>query len=86
MVRPMALISDQLLADGAMIDGCLSMADGVIVVIDAAPHPDALVFDCRGLPVAPALVDMHGDAFERQVAPRPAVHFPLDAALLDTDR
>jgi alpha-D-ribose 1-methylphosphonate 5-triphosphate diphosphatase len=82
----MALISDQLLADGAMIDGCLSMADGVIVVIDAAPHPDALVFDCRGLPVAPALVDMHGDAFERQVAPRPAVHFPLDAAVLDTDR
>lgn len=42
--------------------------------------------DATGLVLAPALVDLHGDAFERQVSPRPDVYFPLDAALLDTDR
>ena len=34
----------------------------------------------------PGIVDIHGDAFERQIMPRPGVHFPLDVALLDTDR
>ncbi len=42
--------------------------------------------DARGLILAPALVDLHGDAFERQLMPRPGVHFPLDAALMETDR
>ncbi|MEM8753043.1 MAG: alpha-D-ribose 1-methylphosphonate 5-triphosphate diphosphatase [Pseudomonadota bacterium] len=42
--------------------------------------------DARGLILAPALIDVHGDAFERQLMPRPGVHFPTEAALLDTDR
>ncbi len=44
------------------------------------------VLDASGLLVLPAIVDIHGDAFERQIMPRPGVHFPLDVALLDTDR
>ncbi|MEL7515972.1 MAG: alpha-D-ribose 1-methylphosphonate 5-triphosphate diphosphatase [Pseudomonadota bacterium] len=43
-------------------------------------------FDGRGLYLAPALVDIHGDAFERQIMPRPGVFFPLDGAVLETDR
>ena len=42
--------------------------------------------DCRGLILAPALVDIHGDAFERQIMPRPGVFTPIDVALLETDR
>jgi hypothetical protein len=38
--------------------------------------------DARGLLVLPGIVDVHGDAFERQVMPRPRVAFPLDIALL----
>ena len=34
----------------------------------------------------PGIVDVHGDAFERQVMPRPGVTFDLVTALLDTDR
>jgi alpha-D-ribose 1-methylphosphonate 5-triphosphate diphosphatase len=34
----------------------------------------------------PGIVDLHGDAFERQLMPRPQVHFPPDIALIDTDR
>src|SRR5499433_835958 len=42
--------------------------------------------DARGLMVLPGIVDLHGDAFERQMMPRPGVDFPVDVALLDSDR
>lgn len=42
--------------------------------------------DASGCVVLPGIVDFHGDAFERQIMPRPGVRFPLDVALLDTDR
>lgn len=46
----------------------------------------ALEINAEGLIVAPGLVDIHGDAFERQIMPRSGVFFPLDIALIDTDR
>lgn len=42
--------------------------------------------DARGCVVLPGIVDFHGDAFERQIMPRPGVRFPLEVALLETDR
>ena len=42
--------------------------------------------DARGLLVLPGIVDLHGDAFERQMMPRPGVDFPIDVALVDSDR
>ncbi|MYE02924.1 MAG: alpha-D-ribose 1-methylphosphonate 5-triphosphate diphosphatase [Alphaproteobacteria bacterium] len=60
----------------------LAVADGRIV--DAVHGGETL--DASGLLVLPGMVDIHGDAFERQIMPRPGVHFPLDVALLDSDR
>ncbi|MDI1263993.1 MAG: alpha-D-ribose 1-methylphosphonate 5-triphosphate diphosphatase, partial [bacterium] len=45
-----------------------------------------LDIDAEGLLVLPGIVDLHGDAFERQMMPRPGVDFPLDVALIDSDR
>lgn len=59
--------------------------DGTITEIGTS-DPGEIEIDGRGLFLAPALIDVHGDAFERQVMPRPNVFFPMDAALLDTDR
>jgi alpha-D-ribose 1-methylphosphonate 5-triphosphate diphosphatase len=42
--------------------------------------------DAGGLLVLPGIVDLHGDAFERQMMPRPGVDFPIDVALVDSDR
>ena len=42
--------------------------------------------DACGKILAPALIDVHGDAFERQVMPRPGVFFPVETAVLETDR
>ena len=44
------------------------------------------VIDASGLLVLPGIVDIHGDAFERQMMPRPGVGFPIDVALLESDR
>jgi alpha-D-ribose 1-methylphosphonate 5-triphosphate diphosphatase len=45
-----------------------------------------LRLDSHGLIALPGIVDMHGDAFERQMMPRPGVDFPVDVALVDSDR
>ena len=42
--------------------------------------------DASGCLVLPGIVDIHGDAFERQIMPRPRTMFPLDIAMLETDR
>ncbi len=42
--------------------------------------------DARGLLVLPGIVDIHGDAFERLIAPRPAAPFDPAFAFLDADR
>ncbi|MGC9371580.1 MAG: alpha-D-ribose 1-methylphosphonate 5-triphosphate diphosphatase [Paracoccaceae bacterium] len=50
------------------------------------PADGARRIDAGGMVLAPAMVDIHGDAFERQVMPRPNVFFPVEAAALETDR
>ncbi|MDX2158684.1 MAG: alpha-D-ribose 1-methylphosphonate 5-triphosphate diphosphatase [Hyphomicrobiaceae bacterium] len=56
-------------------------------ILGLDPSADSrLVIDARGLLVLPGLVDVHGDAFERQLMPRPGVGIDLDIALIETDR
>ncbi|KUP95067.1 alpha-D-ribose 1-methylphosphonate 5-triphosphate diphosphatase [Tritonibacter horizontis] len=62
----------------------VTIAEGRIAEIGGPLQGE--VVDARGLVLAPALIDVHGDAFERQLMPRPGVYFPTGAALLDTDR
>lgn len=71
------------LTDG-ITDTTVTIEDGTIVDIGGPVQGD--VIDARGLILAPALIDVHGDAFERQLMPRPGVFFPIEAAVLDTDR
>lgn len=72
-----------LLPEGEVITDVL-LEDGRIAAIGTGPR-DAASFDARGLVVAPGIVDIHGDAFERQLQPRPGVDFPADIALADTE-
>jgi len=61
------------------------LENGLISALDG-PRDGARVIDGRGMVLAPAMVDIHGDAFERQLMPRPGVMIPTEAALLETDR
>ncbi|MCA3555344.1 alpha-D-ribose 1-methylphosphonate 5-triphosphate diphosphatase [Aestuariivirga sp.] len=51
-----------------------------------APGGGAGGIDAAGCLVLPGIVDIHGDAFERQIMPRPKTMFPLDMAMRETDR
>ena len=70
-----------MLLGGELREGALGIADGHIT----QPGPAARSIDARGLLVLPGIVDLHGDAFERQIQPRPGVGFPLPLALADTE-
>jgi alpha-D-ribose 1-methylphosphonate 5-triphosphate diphosphatase len=72
-----------LLPDGEQTTDLL-LADGRIAAIGTAEHRGP-TFDARGLLVLPGIVDIHGDAFERQLQPRPGVDFPPHIALADTE-
>ena len=63
--------------------GDLVLADGRIA--ERAPA-GARRFDATGLVLAPGICDVHGDGFERNLLPRPGVMFPVDVALIETDR
>lgn len=64
----------------------LTTDDALIAALDAAAPRAALRLDASGLLVLPGIVDIHGDAFERHIMPRPGVSFPIDLALRDADR
>jgi alpha-D-ribose 1-methylphosphonate 5-triphosphate diphosphatase len=59
--------------------------DGRITGLDVA-RDGATIVPGKGRILAPAFVDVHGDAFERQLMPRPGVMVPVEAAMLETDR
>ncbi len=67
--------------------GHLGIHDGKLGTLDpAAPPCRAQYLDAGNLLVLPGIVDLHGDAFERAVMPRPGVTFPYEGALHDVDR
>jgi len=61
----------------------VTLEDGRIAGVDR--RGSGAEFDARGLLVLPGIVDIHGDAFERQLQPRPGVGFAADIALHDTE-
>ncbi|EDQ31854.1 Metal-dependent hydrolase involved in phosphonate metabolism [Hoeflea phototrophica DFL-43] len=69
---------------GEIAETSVTIADGKIAEIGGPAQGETI--DARGLILAPALIDVHGDAFERQLMPRTGVYFPLEPAVLETDR
>ena len=75
------ITNGQVLRDGALVRCDLGIADGLV----AAPGPARRSIDAAGLLVLPGIVDLHGDAFERQIQPRPGVAFPMRLAVAETE-
>ena len=71
---------------GELAEASLAIANGKIAGVGVAGRRASLQIDARGLLALPGIVDIHGDAFERQMMPRPGVDFPVDVALIDSDR
>ncbi len=82
-----AVINGRVLVDGLEEPQATTVtwSDGRIESIGAAPAPDAVVIDAGGALVAPGIVDLHGDAFERSLMPRGGVWLPMTLALAEND-
>jgi alpha-D-ribose 1-methylphosphonate 5-triphosphate diphosphatase len=76
----------QALIGGEFVETSLCIAGRDIVAVDSAADRGSAGIDASGLKVLPGIIDLHGDAFERQMMPRPGVDFPIDVALVDSDR
>ncbi len=72
----------RVVADGRAEARDLGLADGRVAEASAS---GARVFDATGLLLAPGIVDLHGDGFERVLMPRLGVQVDLATALLETD-
>jgi alpha-D-ribose 1-methylphosphonate 5-triphosphate diphosphatase len=81
------ITNGKVLRDGAIEQACVRIdpADGCIATV-GGENGTAQTIDATGLLVLPGIVDIHGDAFERQMMPRPGVHVATDIALIDSDR
>ncbi|MBU8546977.1 MULTISPECIES: alpha-D-ribose 1-methylphosphonate 5-triphosphate diphosphatase [Roseomonadaceae] len=69
------------LLDGALRKAPVALADGLVA--EGVPE-GARRFDAEGLLVLPGLVDVHGDAHERQMQPRPGIGFPHALGMRDS--
>ncbi len=83
----MRIQGGQVLAGGQWVaaDVDIDQAAGLIDAI-GKDGGNGRCFDARGLHVLPGIVDIHADAFERQLMPRPGVGFPIDVALMESDQ
>tara|TARA_E500000081_G_scaffold13013_1_gene15838 strand:+ start:85 stop:1302 length:1218 start_codon:yes stop_codon:yes gene_type:complete len=77
-------VGAQVYLPGEIANTTVTVADGVIVEIGGQVLGSEI--SAHGKILAPAIIDVHGDAFERQLMPRPGVYFPIEVALIDTDR
>ncbi|MEP6841827.1 MAG: alpha-D-ribose 1-methylphosphonate 5-triphosphate diphosphatase [Bradyrhizobium sp.] len=82
----MSIEGGRALLGSQIVDASLRIAGREIAAVGSDHGHSSLTIDADGLLVLPGIVDLHGDAFERQMMPRPGVDFPVDVALVDSDR
>ncbi|MGK7940636.1 MAG: alpha-D-ribose 1-methylphosphonate 5-triphosphate diphosphatase [Crocosphaera sp.] len=78
--------TDILTPDGWVKNGTVIIKNGQFLAIDKTITDKLPTIDAKGLLMLPGIVDIHGDAFERAIAPRPGSHFPLNMGILENDR
>ena len=72
--------------DGTLQVRDLSIAGAVIADEDRRGLASRDTIDCSGLTILPGIIDVHGDAFEREIEPRPGVAIDHRIALGAVDR
>jgi alpha-D-ribose 1-methylphosphonate 5-triphosphate diphosphatase len=74
-----------ILPDQEVADGDVTIDDGRLAAICGAGG-GARELDCEGCLLLPGLIDLHCDALEKEVEPRPRALFPLPMAVAQADR
>ncbi len=76
----------RLVLSDRVLDGDLAVESGRIAVIAPRLPPAERDLDAAGRLVLPGLVDLHGDALEKEAEPRPGVFLPSPFAVAQADR
>lgn len=77
------------LPDRVLAGASVRIAGGQIAAIREQrikPFPGETILDAEGRWLLPGLVDIHCDAIEKEVQPRPTVRLPFELALMEIDR
>jgi alpha-D-ribose 1-methylphosphonate 5-triphosphate diphosphatase len=72
--------------DGIIEEGSLRVENGKITEIGQSPLSGLREVDVRGNYLFPGFVDMHSDAIEKGIEPRPNTFFPVDIAVFELDK
>jgi alpha-D-ribose 1-methylphosphonate 5-triphosphate diphosphatase len=83
-VEDLRLSGGQILRGDTLVQDDLAILDGRLASAGTLAHLPRV--DLSGYLILPGIIDLHGDAFERHLAPRPSAHFPTDIALRSVDR
>ena len=81
--NPWTITNGMYLDEGQWVSDSLKFRDGRV---SDQTNTSPLTFNAEGLYLLPGIVDLHGDAFERNISPRPGVFFDVETALLETDK
>ncbi len=84
LLQNMRFSGMQILRDDALVSGDLAIVAGHLS--DQRQGPQDRHIDLSGYWVLPGIIDLHGDAFERHLAPRPTAPFPSHIGLQSVDR
>ena len=68
-----------------VIHGSLVVRDGLVIAIGSGPTASAGAFDFAGDYLLPGLIELHTDNLEKNLMPRPKVHWPTLPAVLAHD-
>ncbi len=74
------------LADRILEQASLLIEDGYITAINLSDSKVEQSIDLGNRYLVPGLIDLHADALEKDIEPRPNVHFPLEFAIAQADK
>ncbi|MEO1691873.1 MAG: alpha-D-ribose 1-methylphosphonate 5-triphosphate diphosphatase, partial [Cyanobacteria bacterium J06631_6] len=78
--------ADVLTPTGWIRNACVVIENGKFLSVDTSCSQSLPTTVAEGLWMLPGIVDIHGDSFERAIAPRPGVRFPIEMAMSENDR
>lgn len=81
LTRARIVLENEVLENASLI-----IENGQITAIDPVSGAGAKEIDLQGKLLMPGMIDLHCDALEKEVEPRPNVFFPLDFACAQADK
>lgn len=87
MIKRTLLINAQVVLPTEAREGvAVLIEDGHIAALDPDGIGRAEIIDLAGRVLIPGMIDLHCDALEKEIEPRPNVYFPMDFACAQADK